>query len=242
MKEADCAPARVALFKRTGSCLTRGEQQLVPDPAVLSTALRPKKPPSWRSNPREWLSTTEINAAMRQYTHQYRRFVYLGAHPRDIGVRGSSSTCLPGAPELLCDFDLRAFLDSGKQELAAVFNLDTRYQRGSHWVALYACFNVRYKTYGACYFDSTGAPPPADDIGRFLTLLSAQAERMGLTGWRVHVNSQVMQKKNTECGVFAMKFIVLCLQNRRRAYEAIVAKVGEDDEVWKFRRVLFRAG
>ncbi len=121
-----------------------------------------------------------------------------------------------------------------------VFNLDTRYQRGSHWVALYACFNAKWKTYDAYYFDSTGAPPPRDDIGRFITLISNQARRLGHTTWRVRVNSQVVQKNNTECGMFAMKFIVLCLENRRRAYDAIIAKVGGDDEVWEYRRVLFR--
>ncbi len=55
---------------------------------------------------------------------------------------------------------------------------------------------------------------------------------LGHTTWRVQVNRQVVQKKNTECGMFAMKFIVLCLQNRRRAYDAIIAKVGDDDDAW----------
>lgn len=233
MRVSECAPARVALFKRTGSCLTKKERS--DDPTTLRVALRPKKPPSWRSNPRQWLSTTEINEVLAQYTQSFKRFAYLGAHPRDFG-----SPCLPDAPQLLCDFDLRAFLASGRQELGLVFNLDTRHQRGSHWVALYASYNAKHKTYGACYFDSTGAPPPVNDIGRFLSILSDQARALGFSGWRPVVNARTVQRKNTECGVFAMKFIISCLQNRRQTYDTIIGALGGDDEVWKYRRVLFR--
>lgn len=234
-----CAPARESLYKRTGSCLTSTEKRQASD-NVRQAALRPERPSTWKHNPRQWLSTTEIDAVMQQYQEKYKSFVYFGAHPRDFGLRGAQASCVPGAPIQLCSFDLERFLASGKREFGVVFNLDTRWQRGSHWVAVYADFNPKHRKFGACYFDSGGVPAPFDDIGRFLHSLQNQARRLKMDGFSVQENAVEVQKKNTECGVYVMKFIIRCLEERRRSYQATIGDLGDDDEVWRFRKILFR--
>lgn len=94
----------------------------------------------------DWLNTTNIKETMEQYEELYKDFKFMGAVPMDfddipqLGIRHINFD------------DLKV---QGINRLGFVFNLDESWQRGSHWVSMFADLKNN-KIY---YFDSYGTQP-----------------------------------------------------------------------------------
>jgi hypothetical protein len=217
--------------------LARPEVRSVPElRRALSDAFRPAHPHSWMSNLRAWLSTCDIEAVMRQYEAAFPRFLFLGALPRDFAGRDARGGCV--SPPM-CSFDLRGLARRGKDCFGAVVNMDPHTRGGSHWVALFCGLDpAQIYRYGVFYYDSTGRPPPSE-VAAFMRQVQAQAQAQARDQFTVGVNRVRRQYRNTECGLFAMHFVISCLTTRR-SYAQICERMGGDDQINLLRRVLFR--
>ena len=85
---------------------------------IHSSILKPKATPGKQ----DWLSNSDIDNVMKQYTLVFKDFTYIGCFPSDY------FQLQPGA------FPLSVLHRPGRA--AIIFNLDTSKQSGSHWVAV----------------------------------------------------------------------------------------------------------
>lgn len=206
-------------------CWLRKTNNLITDAHV------PSKPSDWEHNPHTWLSNFDIMNVMTQYEQKYNRFKFIGVFPIDFSEKYGLSTCISVE---LCNFTLSKF--TGKYDsFACVFNLDKHYQSGSHWVAVYFNTNKRNKNYGFYFFDSVSAKIP-QEILRFGISVQKQINDPDF-----HLHQNVVQKqfKNSECGMFCLHFIIMCLKNK--PFHAIINTPYYDNDVHKLRNKLFRS-
>ena len=201
--------------------------------AIAKRALLPKQPPSWRAKPRMWLNTRDIDAVIDQLSH-VEGFQFLGVVPLDFQERNASGACI-GGPNL-CGFKPARDLRPGVQRFGMVLNLDRSHQPGSHWVALYCNLDPRRPNYGIHYYDSVGRPPPPP-VQQFMQSVQ---RAVGDPGFRAAANATRVQFKNTECGIYAMLFLVRCLQEKH-GFGDICRTMPDDRGAFKLRRAFYRA-
>lgn len=205
----------------------------------LNKNFRPKMKESWEKNPRQWLDTYDILNVMKQYEQTCPTFNFLGVFPADVM---SKDVCWANN---MCNFDLKELLEKGKKEVGAVFNLDNHNQPGSHWVAVYGNFDTSSKKLGVYYYDSFGYPPPSK-IKQFTLMLRNQAkavfDAVVMKRFMGRFNVIQHQFKNSECGMYSMIFIILCLQHTKADFYKIRNSITpkSDDIVNQLRQHLFR--
>lgn len=90
-----------------------------------------------------------------------------------------------------------------KEPFAFVMNLDNSHQSGSHWVAIY-CDPIHDKSLE--YYDSFGRPCPPEFLKQIKTLV----DKLGLNFYLKFKDNRVIDQRSnsSECGFFAMKFIL----------------------------------
>ena len=162
---------------------------------IRKRALAPYAPKSWLKNPKEWLSSRDIEDVMAQYEAAFPGFKFYGASPIDFDKRIRPGKCVW---DDLCNLSLARELGRGAEQIGVILNLDTHDQPGSHWVTLFIDLGQGY----VMYFDSTGDPPPRE-VKKLLDRLQEQAGRVGLP-LRVLINNRAHQRGDTECGVYGL--------------------------------------
>ena len=200
---------------------------------------RPKGP----SKQFEWLSTNDIESVIRQYEFKHKDFKFLGAMPSDF-----DELPIYGTTDLQFDELVRT-----TPKIAAVINLDTHDQSGSHWVGFYA----NLKTNTIYYFDSFAKKPQRRlnmFIRRLLTYMynnkanTTLNQRLNVDQFMkrynksdeydVRYNKIQHQFKNSECGVYSMNFIIRVLEGE--TFDEIVNNITNDDKMNSCRNVYFR--
>lgn len=204
----------------------------------LTAAFRPPHPVAWLHNPRMWLTSLDIEASLRQYEDS--RFRFLGVFPIDFALRlDSGARCV--SPRI-CDLDIQQqlSLQPDMQQIGAVFNLDKHTQSGTHWVALHAGLDPTHAaSYGVSYYDSVARRPPPQ-ITAFMQRMRQQMAAAYLKPFAIQHNILRKQFGNTECGVFAINFIVQSIP-RTHTFHQVCANVGRDSDMNDMRKLLFRA-
>ena len=202
----------------------------------LEIAFRPKKPNSWYSNPRTWLSNYDIDKVMAQYELLYTDFKFLGVHPLDFATK-ENGYCIG---KNMCTFDIRNL--GKKKQFALVINLDYHNESGSHWVAIYCSLYPRKPNFGIYFYDSTGNPP-LKEIEKFMSIIKENVIRdfKPSTASKFHVeyNRTQHQFKNTECGMFCMVFLTQCLKNIE--FNDIGNRMKNDDDINKIRDIFMNS-
>lgn len=211
---------------------------------ALIKRFRPRMPATWKTNTREWLNTYNIIHVMKQYENAYSAFEFLGVFPVNFNTRENGNVCIE---KKMCQFTLADFLQTGKREFGMVVNLDRHDQPGSHWVALYCAFE-RNGRFGMVYFDSGGQKPPKL-IKTFMKEVYVEAERLFFnvedfkSHFKAFYNQTEYQKKNTECGMFSMVFLVACIENKTDDLHYVKNQFNThkvmDDKVHKLRSYLY---
>lgn len=201
------------------------------DRVDLQEHFRPVRPPEWQANEREWLSNFDIENVLRQYEKRYPSFDLLGVVPVDFAQRIAGDRCVS---RRMCDLDVNSLAQRGKTRLACVVNLDPHDRPGSHWVAF--CICLRGKNRGTFFYDSVARSPPRE-VGDFLARI---VERIRLTDPHhpFRHNTVRRQYKNTECGVFCMRFLEQLLTGRK-AFDDICEEMPYDDGAFELRRRYF---
>lgn len=192
------------------------------------------------SNTYSQLDTDIIWRVLEQYEKhkQYSFFTYLGTHPLDFSSM-KDGRCISQIP-VLCGLTHDTFKRQypTKSDFAIVINMDPHTLPGTHWVALYCCFDKKKRPfrYGINYYDSLGKPPPSE-IKTFMENL--QASFKGDNKPPINCNNIIRQRGGIECGVYCIAFIVNCLTTELSFKDICIEHMPNDKTVIHSRKFLF---
>ena len=198
----------------------------------LKESFAPTTPVEWKKNPNEWLSSVDIMNVMKQYEKAYKCFDFIGPSPIDFDQHKLYGECVW---DELCNFSLRNQIKNGKYKIGIILNTDPHYKSGQHWISLF--INVKKKI--IFFFDSTGDPPPKEVLA-FINKLKEQGLSMKPKIKFSYDSSEgyVHQQKNSECGVYALFFIVRMLKDSLSTNYLKTHRI-DDESIAIFRKIYF---
>jgi hypothetical protein len=203
----------------------------------LESNFRPQKPTEWIKSPREWLNTNDIMNVMYQYEENDPSFKFIGVFPVDFAAKPlDNQVCIV---QQMCKLNLKSERQNKKDKIGVIFNLDKHDEPGSHWTSLFIGLNPKKRNYGVYYYDSVASKPPTE-IRRFMEEMKQQLKTLHpsyANKVKCLVNQTRRQYKGTECGIFSMLFQILML---KFSFADVCSNMGYDDDVVKFRDVLYR--
>ena len=206
------------------------------DPAEVSAdTFAPEAPKSWIRDPDEWLTSEEIENVMKQYEDRFPTFEFLGPSPSDYNAPKLAGVCVW---EELCNFSLKKYADSGTKKIGVIFNTDPHTEDGSHWVSLF--INIGAKNNYIFFFDSTG-DRPQKEIREFVKMVTQQGRALGIR-FKYYENRKEHQKRNTECGMYALFMIVNLIEETRTPQEFMRGDRIPDSHMLEFRKEYFNRG
>jgi hypothetical protein len=192
---------------------------------TLLKRFKPDKPIDWIKNPRQWLTNHDINNIMCQYEN--KSFKFVGVFPMDWNIKIKTiDTCVS---EELCTINIQNLIKGKTKYLGIVFNTDNHYESGSHWVSVFIGLTKNNK-YGFYYYDSN-AQKSSDYIKDLYLKIKHDIDDDKFHFVKNHIKHQF---KNTECGMFAMDFIISML-NENKTFKTIINEDRNDDEM-NFKR------
>ena len=203
-------------------------------------AFAPEAPKSWIRDPDEWLSSEEIENVMKQYEDKFPTFEFLGPSPSDYNAPKMAGVCVW---EELCNFSLKKYVDSGTHKIGVIFNTDPHTEDGSHWVSLFINLGTNannHKDNYIFFFDSTG-DRPQKEIREFINTVTHQGRTMGIK-FKYFENRKQHQKRNTECGMYALFMIVNLIEETRTPEEFMRGDRIHDSHMIEFRQEYFNRG
>ena len=165
----------------------------------LETLYAPNKPDEWSENSTEWLSNYDILAVLNQYEELKKDFHIYGPTPIDYDLHLQDGKCVN--PEL-CSFILEDEMKKGIHKFGMIFNLSRHDEDGSHWVSLFVDTDDEI----IFYFDSGKSIPPSE-ITTLVNHIKEQGSSMGIK-FKYYETPRQHQYGNTECGMYALYFIV----------------------------------
>jgi hypothetical protein len=177
---------------------------------LLSYSFAPESPQEWTTNPNEWLSSIDIEKVMRQYEKTYSNFTFIGPSPIDFDKKKLFGQCVWTE---LCNFNLKEYIDKGKNKIGIVFNTDPHYKEGSHWIALFIDIKKKF----IYFFDSNGNYVPSR-INKFVKRVQKQAKFLNIPFKFEENYPRIHQDQDTECGIYVLYFIIKLLQGKDRRY------------------------
>lgn len=203
------------------------------DKEIDSKTFKPKMPETWKSNPNEWLNTSNITNVMRQYEDAHDDFLYLGTVPRD---------CPMGVSCHLSNIDMtKLYKKHGVRKVGLIYNLDLHNQPGSHWVAVYMNLSGGGKKGGktgtVTYFDSYADKPPKL-IHDFIKRCIIQMKGIGVD-LKYQVNERRHQYGGSECGVYSCYYLIQSLDGK--TLKQFSARRVADRKMNQMRKQLFVA-
>lgn len=181
---------------------------------------KPKRP----EKKHQWLSSTDISKVMKQYMKKYKDFMFFGPLPRDFADINTEIS-----KQNLHKLQLR-----GINYVGIIFNMDKHNQPGSHWVAYFIDLK---RDLSVEYFDSVAVKPPKE-INAFMDKVIANAKKNLKLNLKKKINNIQHQKKNSECGVYSLHFIIERLAGR--TFEEVIQDVISDSDMNEFRNEYFR--
>jgi hypothetical protein len=168
-----------------------------------------------------WLSNIDIINMMVQYEYKHLEFSFLGAVPYDFFQ--------------LADYRYHIknnLNERGKYKFGLIINFDREGQSGSHWVSLY----INTITNEIYYFDSVGKKPK-QLIEYFIGKVQRALESTNNIPVTYKYNKNKHQKKNSECGVYSINFIIALLN--KKSFDYISNNVIHDDNMNECRNYYF---
>jgi len=196
----------------------------------IGDSFAPESPPEWKTNPNEWLSSTDIMKVMKQYEKAYKEFDFIGPSPIDFDTRKLYGECVW---EELCNFSLEKLEKRGKTKIGIIFNTDPHNKPGQHWISMF--INIKKKT--IFFFDSTGDPAPVE-IKKLINRIKEQGLQLKpMIHFNVDSNEGIEhQYGNTECGIYSIFFIVHMLEDKMTE-DYLKTHILKDEYMEKFRHI-----
>ena len=126
----------------------------------------------------------------------------------------------------MCKLDIQKMKKGGTEHIGICFNFDPHDKPGSHWVAAM----LDLKEHVIYYYDSYGKPPPTE-INEFFTKMKDQGIK------RIVYNDIRHQKKQSECGMYSIFFLVSMLLGKK--FSEICLDELSDDRMLLLRKIFF---
>ena len=176
---------------------------------IVSLLSKPKAPDSWKSNPEDWLSSTDIDAVEKQYKKVFSEYYYVGTVPIDFGKKSKTGACLVDS---LCSLDIKSIYNKGYRQIGVVFNTDKSTGPGEHWIALFCDIRPELEFPRITYFDSY-AHKPEKEIKELMKRWSEtwDATKIHKSPMQVTYNKVRHQYQHSECGMYCLYFHLCCL-------------------------------
>jgi hypothetical protein len=216
------------LQKRFNSKCTTGRSECI----IAHMMNRPKAPDAWTVHPTDWLSTSDIERAEKEYERLFSSYIFLGCIPIDFDLKSPTGKCLVDA---LCSIKLKDLVNKGKTQIGIVFNTDIHTGPGQHWISLFCDLRPELEQPRVTYFDSY-AHKPEKEIQRLMRrwkdeweLIGGHSKPMATT-----YNKTRHQFKDSECGVYCLYFHYCCLTEIPMNHKI------PDDVINVFRRLIFK--
>lgn len=198
---------------------------------LLHYTFAPNSPDTWKENPRTWLSSVDIEKVMKQYEKKYSNFRFIGPSPIDFDSKKLYGECVW---DELCKLNLSKMLKKGVNLIGVIFNTDPHYKEGSHWISLF----INLKINEIYFYDSVGDEPPKE-----IVKLVKRIQKQGIKIKRkITFTSNVgidHQKKNTECGIYSLHFIINMIEGSNFNKFTDKNKLIPDDEIFNYRKIYF---
>lgn len=176
-----------------------------------------------------WLSTNNINNAMKMFEQVYHDFVFFGPVPIDFAEIHTE----------LSRLNIRKLYKNGITKIGVVFNFDPHDKGGSHWVALMIDLSTgQPNSQKIAYFDSYGSCPPRIEISNFIENIKDTAKNELGMDLKVLCNKTRHQFSSSECGVYSIYFLEKSLEGI--PFMTIFSQIVGDDEINKRRARYFR--
>ena len=197
---------------------------------VIPYTFLPDAPKSWKKNPKQWLTSTNIADVMKQYEQKYDNFRFIGPSPIDFDdIDEVDGICV--YPDL-CNYKVTQHIQDGTEKVGVVFNLDPHYKTGSHWVSLYIDYGRKF----IFFFDSAGDKMPKRVRTLVDSILSqSNALDMPLTEYE---NTVSHQWGKSECGVYCLYMIISMLEKSKTPKMFMDKRIG-DSFITKQRKNFF---
>lgn len=198
----------------------------------LEDLFAPKSPDQWKTNPNQWLSTSDILKVMDQYTKIYKCFEFIGPSPIDYDFIEYPGECVLNE---LCNFNMQNQIDKGKTKIGVIFNTDPHNKSGEHWISLF----INIKKGLIFYFDSAGNPIHKN-IKRFVKMITKQGANLQTPiKFKFDQNyPKTHQYGTTECGMYSLYFIIHMLEDKVTG-EYLKTHVINDKYIEKFRKIYY---
>jgi len=176
---------------------------------IVSLLSKPKAPSTWRTNPEEWLSSTDIDGVEKQFKKIFPEYYYVGTVPIDFGTKSTTGTCLVNS---LCSLDIRAIYKKGYRQIGIIFNTDKSTGPGEHWIALFCDIRPELEFPRITYFDSY-AKKPEKEIQQLMKRWSDAWNSTGVHAKPMDItyNNTRHQFEDSECGMYSLYFHLCCL-------------------------------
>ena len=176
---------------------------------VNSLLKHPKAPKEWESNPKEWLSSIEIDQLETNLMDVFPNYAYLGTIPIDFDKKSSLGACLVDA---LCSISIVNLYNKGKTQIGIVFNTDVSTGPGQHWIALFADIRPTLEYPRITYFDSY-ANKPEPEIQRLMQRWKSEwdATNIHKRKTKLTYNKTRHQYEDSECGMYSLLFHIYSL-------------------------------
>ena len=199
------------------------------DKDMLNYTFSPNKPQSWEKNPREWLSSIDIQDVMKQYENIYPNFLFIGSSPIDFDTIKYNGKCV--WPEL-CNFNISDHMKNNINKIGISLNLDKHTQPGSHWVTLF----IDIKNKFIFYFDSNGDEAPKEVV-KLIDRIINQCNEINID-MKVLETKVEHQYENNECGIYSLYFCDQLIKNDSN-YKNFIDKRISDEEMIEYRDKFF---
>lgn len=191
----------------------------------LKDKFRPIQPYKWKENKNEWLSSVEIEEAMKQYEKAYKTFQFLGVYSIDFAKPlNNTGVCVSREMCKFIDDLKKKQLNKNIKRFGLVLNLDKHNEPGSHWVSIYCDLRPNSKKFGVFYYDSVG-DKYTKEVKEFFDYIK---NFVSSNKFIVSYNKKQQQFQNSECGVFAMTFIIKCLSHDDKTFSQCIDEIPTD--------------
>lgn len=194
---------------------------IMPNDEIKNNTFRPSGPDVGT----KWLSTTDIDQVLKQYESVYPDFVSFGAVPRDF-------KSLPYLEMNSPKYNFKNLITKNKSKIGMVVNFDYSTGKGTHWVSVFADLKN-----GKIYYSDSYGTKPINEIEKFMD----KTENFIRNKYNIDVdrrhNKTVHQKKNSECGVYSINFILRLLKGE--TFDDLTSNRLPDDTVNKCRQKYF---
>lgn len=171
---------------------------------VVPYTFLPDAPQTWKKNPKQWLTSTDISKVMKQYERKHSNFRFIGPSPIDFDdIDEADGACI--YPDL-CQYKVADHRQKGIDKVGIVFNLDPHYKGGSHWISMFVDYDRKF----VFFFDSAGEKMPKR-VRKLVDTIETQSKALG-PELKEFENDVSHQWGKSECGIYCLYMITSMLE------------------------------